>query len=101
MTPARPLLPDLRQRRLAGARCCRSASSWCSCGSRTGPRLELRAEIRPRPRRSAPPAGAPLVVNDHWRIAIDEGCDFVHLGQEDLDGADLAAIRRAGLRLGV
>lgn len=45
--------------------------------------------------------GATLVVNDHWRIAIDAGCDWVHLGQEDLDTADLAAIRRAGLRLGI
>jgi len=45
--------------------------------------------------------GATLVVNDHWQIAIDEGCDWVHLGQEDLDTADLAAIRRAGVRLGV
>ena len=33
--------------------------------------------------------------------AIDLGCDFIHLGQEDLDSADLPAIRRAGLRLGV
>ncbi|WP_395665526.1 thiamine phosphate synthase [Methylocella sp.] len=45
--------------------------------------------------------GAQLVVNDYWRLAIDCGCDFVHLGQEDLDDADLPAIRRAGLRLGV
>lgn len=46
-------------------------------------------------------AGAQLIVNDYWQIAIEEACDFVHLGQEDLDGADLAAIRRAGIRLGV
>lgn len=45
--------------------------------------------------------GAVLVVNDHWRLAIDEGCDWLHLGQEDLDTADLPAIRRAGLRLGI
>ena len=45
--------------------------------------------------------GAVLVVNDHWRVAIDAGCDWVHLGQEDLDGADLPAIRRAGLKLGI
>lgn len=45
--------------------------------------------------------GAVLVVNDHWRIAIDLGCDWLHLGQEDLDTADLAAIRRAGLKLGL
>lgn len=45
--------------------------------------------------------GATLVVNDYWREAIELGCDFVHLGQEDLDQADIAAIRRAGIRLGV
>ena len=45
--------------------------------------------------------GAILVVNDHWQAAIDEGCDFVHLGQEDLDSADMGAIRRAGIRLGI
>ena len=45
--------------------------------------------------------GAQLIVNDYWRIALDQGCDFIHLGQEDLVGADLAAIRRAGMRLGI
>ena len=44
---------------------------------------------------------ATLVVNDHWQAALDLGCDFIHLGQEDLDTADLAAIRRAGMRLGI
>ena len=46
-------------------------------------------------------AGTVLVVNDFWRVAIDEGAPFVHLGQGDLDEADIAAIRNAGLRLGV
>ena len=32
-----------------------------------------------------------LVVNDYWREAIDAGCSFVHLGQEDLDLADIPA----------
>jgi len=45
--------------------------------------------------------GAQLVVNDHWRLAIAEGCTFVHLGQEDVARADLAAIQEAGIRLGV
>jgi thiamine-phosphate pyrophosphorylase len=45
--------------------------------------------------------GAQLVVNDYWRHAIDLGCDFIHLGQVDLDAADLPAIRRAGIKLGV
>ena len=46
-------------------------------------------------------AGTTLVVNDHWQAAIDERCDFIHLGQEDLDQADMTAIRRAGLRVGI
>jgi thiamine-phosphate pyrophosphorylase len=46
-------------------------------------------------------AGAVLVVNDFWRVAIDEGAQWVHLGQGDLDGADIGAIRKAGLLLGV
>lgn len=45
--------------------------------------------------------GAQLVVNDHWQVAIDAGADFVHLGQEDLDGADLAALRTRGIRIGI
>jgi thiamine-phosphate pyrophosphorylase len=46
-------------------------------------------------------AGVQLVVNDYWRFALEAGCDFVHLGQSDLDGADLRALRRAGMRLGI
>ena len=46
-------------------------------------------------------AGATLVVNDYWRVAIGQGAPWVHLGQGDLDGADIAAIRKAGVRLGV
>lgn len=45
--------------------------------------------------------GCQLVVNDYWREAIDLGADFVHLGQGDLAGADLGAIRGAGIRLGI
>ena len=45
--------------------------------------------------------GAVLIVNDFWRVAIDEGAAWVHLGQADLDHADVGAIRKAGLRLGV
>lgn len=46
-------------------------------------------------------AGATLVVNDFWEQAIDLGADYVHLGQEDLADADLAALRRAGIKLGI
>jgi thiamine-phosphate pyrophosphorylase len=42
-----------------------------------------------------------LIVNDFWREAIECGARFVHLGQGDLDGANLDAIRAAGIRIGV
>lgn len=45
--------------------------------------------------------GCQLVVNDHWREAIEAGADWVHLGQQDLAGADLAAIKAARVRLGI
>lgn len=64
------------------------------------PEAELRAQIA-EARAACAGYGCQLVINDHWRLALDLGCDFVHLGQEDLDDADVAAIRRAGVRLGV
>ncbi|MCG7391136.1 thiamine phosphate synthase [Pantoea sp. ACRSB] len=44
---------------------------------------------------------ARLFINDYWRLAIKHHAYGVHLGQEDLDVANLNAIREAGLRLGV
>lgn len=44
---------------------------------------------------------ARLFINDYWRLAIKHHAYGLHLGQEDLDVADLAAIRQAGLRLGL
>ncbi|WP_136685294.1 thiamine phosphate synthase [Falsirhodobacter xinxiangensis] len=64
------------------------------------PEEALRAEIV-RARDLCRDHGAILVVNDHWRLAIGAGCDWVHLGQEDLDDADLGVIRAAGLRVGI
>lgn len=46
-------------------------------------------------------AGAQLVVNDYWRLAMLERGDFVHLGQGDLDTADVPALRKAGIRIGI
>src|SRR5215469_6084232 len=45
--------------------------------------------------------GCELVVNDYWQDAINCGARFVHLGQGDLEMADVAAIRRTGLKLGI
>ena len=64
------------------------------------PLTQVRAEVRAARAYCAAHA-LQLVVNDYWQVALEEGCDFVHLGQGDLDGADLAALRRAGVRLGV
>jgi thiamine-phosphate pyrophosphorylase len=61
---------------------------------------DMRAEIR-ESRDLCVRAGAQLVVNDHWQLALEEDCDFVHLGQGDLDTADRAALRRAGIRIGI
>lgn len=61
---------------------------------------QLRIEIR-QAKSVCARFGCTLVVNDYWRLAIEEGCDFVHLGQEDLATADVSAIRRAGLKLGL
>jgi thiamine-phosphate pyrophosphorylase len=76
------------------------------CGMRL---VQLRIKDRPGSVRSeiarakalCDMAGAELVVNDYWEAAIDLGCTFVHLGQEDLAAADLPGIRRAGLKLGI
>jgi thiamine-phosphate pyrophosphorylase len=61
---------------------------------------EVAAEVRAAVQAVAN-TGALLFINDHWQHAIDAGAYGVHLGQEDLDSADLSAIRRAGLRLGL
>ncbi len=45
--------------------------------------------------------GAQLIINDAWELAIELGCDFVHLGQEDMAHADLAALKRANIKLGL
>jgi len=64
------------------------------------PQDELRAQLT-KARDLSAVHEAVLVVNDHWQLAIDLGCDWVHLGQEDLDDADIDAIRAAGLKLGI
>ena len=44
---------------------------------------------------------ARVFINDYWQLAIRFGAYGVHLGQDDLEQADLNEIARAGLRLGV
>ncbi len=42
-----------------------------------------------------------LIINDYWELAIELGCDWVHLGQEDLDEADIGALKKRGVKLGL
>jgi len=42
-----------------------------------------------------------LFINDFWELAIKHNAYGIHLGQEDLETADLNAIYNAGIRLGV
>jgi len=64
------------------------------------PAPEVRRQIA-RARDFCAVHGAQLVVNDHWRHALDLRCGFVHLGQGDMETADFAALRRAGVRVGL
>ena len=87
------------------------SAAWVARSVRLGTKLvQLRIKHRPEEdlRREMSEAleicrrhGAALVVNDYWQLAIALGAEWLHLGQEDLDSADIAAIRRANLRLGI
>jgi thiamine-phosphate pyrophosphorylase len=67
---------------------------------KVGSAAEVRSEIR-KAKALCSRAGAQLVINDYWSLAMAEGCDFVHLGQGDLDMADVPALRKAGIRIGI
>lgn len=45
--------------------------------------------------------GAQVVINDHWSDALEAGAAWIHLGQEDLDVADVSAIHASGVGLGI
>ena len=45
--------------------------------------------------------GAQVFINDHWQLALAGDAYGVHLGQEDLDTADIEVLRNAGIRLGL
>lgn len=85
-------------------------AAWVALVVSAGARLvQLRAKDKPdevaraevRAALAACGGKATLVVNDYWRIALEEGASYVHLGQGDLDAADVKAIRARGVKLGV
>lgn len=62
---------------------------------------EIEREVRAAVEAGNNVPGAQVFINDHWQLALAAGAYGVHLGQEDLDTADIEALRRAGLRLGL
>lgn len=65
---------------------------------------EIEQEVRAAVQTGQQVPGAQVFINDHWQLALAAGAYGVHLGQEDLtdaQGADIEALRRAGLRLGL
>ncbi len=65
---------------------------------------DLAAHVRAAVEAGRAVPGAQVFINDHWKLALAHGAYGVHLGQEDLtaaEGADLEALRHAGLRLGL
>jgi thiamine-phosphate pyrophosphorylase len=96
LDPFYPVLPDAAW----VARIASRGAKFIQLRLKNMPPPAIRAEIA-RALGSASAHRCQLVVNDYWREAIELGADYVHLGQSDLAGADLAAIRTAGIRLGV
>ena len=64
------------------------------------PEAEVRRQIA-QARDFCGQRGIQLIINDYWELALELGCDFVHLGQEDMDSPDFAALQRANVRFGL
>ena len=62
---------------------------------------EIEREVNAAARAGQNVPGAQVFINDHWQLALAAGAYGVHLGQEDLDTADIAALHKTGLRLGL
>jgi thiamine-phosphate pyrophosphorylase/hydroxymethylpyrimidine kinase/phosphomethylpyrimidine kinase/thiamine-phosphate diphosphorylase len=62
---------------------------------------EIANEVNAAVEASKAVPGAQVFINDHWELALAAGAYGVHLGQEDLDTADIEALRTAGIRLGL
>jgi len=61
---------------------------------------ECRAEIKTA-KNLCTQNGCQLIINDYWQLALEEGCDAVHLGQEDLSTADVSQLKNAQIKIGI
>lgn len=94
--PFYPIVPDaawVRRLVAAGAR-------FIQLRCKDLPREELRRQIADA-MDACRPTQTELVVNDYWELAIEAGATYVHLGQTDLDTADVSALRHRDIRVGV
>jgi thiamine-phosphate pyrophosphorylase len=96
LDPFYPVLPDAAW----VARLASEGAKFIQLRVKDAPPAAIKAEIA-QALKLASAHGCQLVVNDYWREAIILGADFVHLGQGDLAGADLGAIKAAGIKLGI
>jgi thiamine-phosphate pyrophosphorylase len=96
LDPFYPVLPDASW----VARIASQGAKFIQLRAKDMPPLAVKTEIA-RALEFASAHGCQLVVNDYWREAIDLGAGFVHLGQGDLAGAEIAAIKAAGIRIGI
>jgi thiamine-phosphate pyrophosphorylase len=96
LDPFYPVLPDAAW----VARIASQGARFIQLRVKDMPPLAVKSEIA-RALEIVSAHGCQLVVNDYWREAIDLGAGFVHLGQGDLVGADIAAIKAAGIRIGI
>lgn len=65
------------------------------------PATEVRRQIREALAIAADYDHCQLIINDYWQEVIAQGATWLHLGQDDLANADRAAIRAAGIKLGI
>lgn len=77
----------------------RTVQLRCKAADHTALEIEREVDAAVEAGRRVP--GAQVFINDHWQFALAAKAYGVHLGQEDLDIADIAALCSAGIRLGL
>ncbi len=91
-----PIVPDLTWLERLLPLGIRTVQLRIKCDDREDVRRQIKAAVG-----LCHKASVQLIINDDWQAAIDFGASDLHLGQEDLAAADVRAIKRAGLALGV
>lgn len=94
--PFYPIVPDA----VWAARVARAGARCLQLRVKDRSSAEISAEIAATLEACAP-LDCQVIVNDHWREAMAEGADYIHLGQEDLASADIDALKADLVRIGI